>query len=74
MELTTPPCLAPGARRVQNATLRDADRKPSHRPTVDGTIDIVSPAHGRFVGAEDEVLAALAEDLPDLVTACQFSG
>ena len=42
----------------------------AHRPSV----DIVSPAHDRFVGAEDEVLAALAEDLPELVTACQFSG
>jgi hypothetical protein len=47
---------------------------PSHRPTVDGTIDIIFPAHDHFVGAEDEVLAALAEDLPDRVTACQFSG
>ena len=74
MELTRSPCLAPGARRVQNATLRDAARKPSRRPTVDGTIDIISPAHDRFVGAVDEVHAALAEDLPDLVTACQFSG
>jgi hypothetical protein len=35
---------------------------------------IISPAHGRFVGAVDEVHAALAEDLPDLVAARQFSG
>lgn len=49
-------------------------KSPSHRPTVDGIIDIISPAHDRFVGADDEVLAALAEHLPDLVTARQFSG
>jgi hypothetical protein len=59
-------------------TLRDVDRKPAHRPTVYGVIDIISPVHDRFSGAEDEVLDALAEDLPDLVTACvtarQFSG
>src|ERR1700732_4632029 len=47
MELTRAPLSC-----VQNATPRDADRKPSHWPTVDGTIDIISRAHDRFVGAE----------------------
>jgi hypothetical protein len=51
-------------RAVQNATLLDADRKPGHRPSVDATIGIISPAHDRFVGAVDEVHTVLAEDLP----------
>jgi hypothetical protein len=34
------------------------------------TIDVISPAHDRFVGTVDEVLATLAENFPDLVTAC----
>ena len=49
-------------------------KKPRHRPTVDGAIDIISRAHYRLVGTDDEVLAALAEHLPELVTARQFSG
>lgn len=73
MELARSPCLSHAQSAVQNATLLDADRKAGHRPTVDGTIGIISPAHGRFVGAVGEVHTVVAEDLPDLVTACQFS-
>jgi hypothetical protein len=47
---------------------------PATGPTFDGPMDIISLAHDHFVGAEDDVLAALAKDLPDFVTACQFSG
>jgi hypothetical protein len=32
-------------------------------------MDVISPARNRFVGAEDQALAALAEGLPDLATA-----
>jgi hypothetical protein len=46
----------------------------AHRYTIPAPLTSFSPAHDRFVVAEDEVLAAPAEDLPDLKTACQFSG
>src|ERR1700678_659502 len=41
---------------------------------VEDRLDRNLAAHNGIVSAVDEAHAALAEDLPDLIAACQFSG
>ncbi len=41
---------------------------------IENCFDRNFPAHNGIVGAVNQSHAALAEDLPDLIAACQFSG